>query len=502
MFKILNANQVKEADGFTIESEPISSFDLMERAATKAYKRIIKITSSFKKPTYAVFCGAGNNGGDGLVIARKLLADKKKVCVFTFKLGNTLSADYLCNLDLYKGDIVELSEENQVIELNQNTIIIDAIFGNGLSRPIEGYIKNVINQINAARKYCIAIDIPSGLFVEDNSTNEYTAVIKANYTLSFEFPKLSFLLPENEQYVGDWEIVPIGLSKDFIQQVECKNYLITRHDVQLIKKHRAHFSHKGSFGHALLLAGCTGKIGAAVLAAKAAMRSGLGLLTVQIPKSANDILQISVPEAMVLLDESDDFLSSTMPQYNYSAIGIGPGIGMQEETQNLLKHIIQEVKTPMVIDADALNILAQNKTWLAFLPKGSILTPHPGEFKRLAGEWSSDFERLNLQIEFANKYQIYLVLKGNFTSIATPDGRVFFNPTGNSGMATAGSGDTLTGIITGLLAQQYGAEQAAILGVYLHGLSGDMAAKKKGKESLIASDLIQYLPKAFKKLVT
>lgn len=497
MLKVLKAKQIREADNFTIKKEPIASIDLMERAANNAFKRILEISKKPENKSFIVFCGPGNNGGDGLVIARKLLEKGYSVITYTLNLNGKYSEDFVTNLNRYSGEPIELNQDSYEVQLEKESIIIDALFGTGLGRPLEGFIQDIIEQLNESGLPIVSIDMPSGLFAEDNKNNKYGGIIKATYTLSFEVPKLAFLLPENSIYVGNWEVIPIGLHPEFIQEVECEKFYFTKQDAKSILKLRNAFSHKGTFGHALLIAGCTGKMGAAVLAAKAAMRSGLGLLSVQIPKSGYEIMQVSVPEAMVVLDENENFVSTSLKSYPYPTLGIGPGIGTEEETQSLFKRLIQDITSPIVIDADALNILSENKTWLSFLPKGSILTPHPGEFRRLVGDWESDLERLELQVEFAKKFQIYLVLKGRHTSIACPSGKVFFNSTGNSGMATGGSGDTLTGIITGLLAQGYLSEQAALLGVYLHGLAGDFAADKLGEESLIASDISFYLPNAF-----
>jgi NAD(P)H-hydrate epimerase len=345
----------------------------------------------------------------------------------------------------------------------------------------------------------VAIDVPSGLMVEDNSANDHKSVINANATLTFEAPKLSFLFAENAQHVGDFYVLDIGINKTFIASQKSLNYYLTREMIAPLIKHRPKFSHKGNYGHALLVAGSYGKMGAAVLAAKSCLRSGVGLLTVHVPKCGYTVLQSTVPEAMLSVDEDEREISGIKDIAQYNVIGVGPGIGNAKSTQQVVKVLIQ-AKLPMVIDADALNILSENKTWLAFLPKGCIFTPHPGEFARLVGKTSSAYDAYTLQKEFAIKYSVYLVLKGAHTAIATPEGEVFFNSTGNPGMATGGSGDTLTGIITGLLAQGYSPKQAALLGVYIHGLAGDIAAHEAGEGSLIAEDITNCLGSAFKEM--
>ena len=308
------------------------------------------------------------------------------------------------------------------------------------------------------------------------------------------------MLPENELYVGNWEVLDIGLSSDYINSTGTKNHYIIDKDIYPILKGRAKFSHKGTYGHALLIAGSYGKMGAAILASRACLRSGVGLLHTHVPKSGIQILQTASPETMISIDRYDNYFSEVPNIGQYNAIGIGPGLGMEHQSQMAMKLLIQNSTCPMVIDADALNILSENPTWLAFLPQGSILTPHPKEFERLAGKWRNDFERLDKQRNLAQKHGIYIVLKGANTSICFPDGQCYFNSTGNPGMATAGSGDVLTGIITGLLASGYSSGIASILGVYVHGLSGDLTADELGYESLIADDIIDNLGKAFNRL--
>ena len=306
-------------------------------------------------------------------------------------------------------------------------------------------------------------------------------------------------MPENDRFVGRWHVLDIGLHHDYLNSVEVNNFYITKNDIRGLILPRKKFSHKGTFGHGLLIAGSYGKTGAAILAAKAALRSGLGLLHVHIPKSSYEIMQTAIPEAMLSIDRYDNYFSEVPDLSLYNAIGIGPGIGKQHQSQMALKLLIQEFQHPIVFDADALNILSENKTWLSFLPPNSILTPHPKEFERLTEKWSNDFEKIEIQRNFAKKYNVIVVLKGAHTSICLPSGKCYFNSTGNPGMATAGSGDVLTGIITGILTQRYSPEKAAVLGVYLHGLAGDFAKKQNGENALIAGDIIDNIAAAFKK---
>lgn len=500
--KILDVNKIREADRFTIENEPIASIDLMERAGSNCTKWIRKKLKKSQK--VFVFVGPGNNGGDGLVIARQLFESGFDIHIVLILITEQFSIDFTINLKrvehLNNIEKTEVRSVNDLPKIPSGSLIIDAIFGSGLSRKPEGFVADTIRHINNSNAVIVSIDIPSGLFADQISDSKNSAIVMADYTLSLQLPKFSFMFSEAELNIGQLIIIDIGLHPAFLEQVEAKAFIIEKGDCNMLFKPRHKFSHKGVFGHALLIAGSQGKVGAAVLSARASLRSGLGLLSTHIPKNGVNILQTAVPESMLSIDESEECFSNLPKLDNYNAIGIGPGLGTNKQSQNSLKLLIQEFKSPMVIDADALNILSENKTWLSFLPKGSILTPHPKEFERLAGKSSDSFERVKKQIEFATKYQVYVILKGANTSIVTPEGQMFFNSTGNPGMATAGSGDVLTGILLGLLTQHYSPLHASIIGVYLHGLSADIAAKKKGFDSLIASDIIDYLGKAFLKL--
>jgi NAD(P)H-hydrate epimerase len=321
-------------------------------------------------------------------------------------------------------------------------------------------------------------------------------IFKADYTLTFQNPKLAFLLPENDPYVGRFEVLDIGLHPRYLEEVETNNLLTVKAMVKPILHNRTKYSHKGTYGHTLLIAGSEGKTGAALLGAKACLRTGVGLLSVHLPKVAQLPLQTAIPEAMIDGDDSETCFSTFGKLDAYTAVGVGPGLGKADDTVRALKRLIQEVQVPLVMDADALNILSDNPTWLPFLPAKTILTPHPKEFERLVGKSSTSFERLEKQRELAVKYNLIVIVKGAHTTVAMPNGTIFFNTTGNPGMATAGSGDVLTGIILSLLAQRYSPEEAAVLGVYLHGLAGDLAADEIGQEALMASDITEHLGKA------
>ncbi len=501
--KILYSEQVQELDKYTIKNEPILSVNLMERAAKACTKWII---GKFKnKSNVKIFVGPGNNGGDGLAIARMLANKGFKVSVFlkSIKFSPDAQINYERIRSQKKIKISILRNEQDFPKINKSDLIIDALFGSGLSRPVEGFFAKIIEFLNKSKASIVSIDIPSGFFSENNSIlpkaedNSYLNVIKAAYTLTLELPFLSFFFADAQFHVGKWVCLPIGLSKTYLSDLKSDNKYITAKMVKKIVQKRHKFDHKGTYGHALLIAGSYGKMGAAILAAKACLRAGVGLLTTHFPISGYEIMQTAVPEAMVCIDESGTRFCKSDEKDLYQAIGIGPGIGQKKETLNSLIGVLNNTKKPVVLDADALNLIANNTDLYDLIPENSILTPHPGEFRRLVGKTSSFFEQYQKQIELAKKQKVIIVLKGAHTSIALPNGKCYFNSTGNPGMATAGSGDVLTGILTSLLAQGYEPKKAAILAVYLHGLAGNLAAKKTGQQALIASDIIDFLGAAF-----
>ena len=489
--KILNIEQVRQADQYTIQYEPITSVDLMERAATQVFRWIL--SRCMEKDSVKIFCGMGNNGGDGLVLARLLFAQGAMPQVYMVRYAENMSHDCEINyqrlLQETEVQVNDIRSEADFPDFGSNEIIVDAMFGSGLNRRIEGIAAELINDLNRQDAIRIAIDIASGLFAD--SPSPAAAIFQPDYTLTFQTPKLAFMMPENDPYVGQLEILDIQLHPQYLLEVETNNFLVNKEIIKPIIHRRTKYSHKGTYGHALLIAGSEGKTGAAILGAKSCLRTGVGLLSVKLPKVAWNPLMAAVPEAMILTDDKLD---------RFNAIGIGPGLGMDEDAQRLVRHLIQDAKVPLVMDADALNILSENKTWLAFLPAKTILTPHPKEFERLFGKTSNSFERLALLREMAVKHNIIIVLKGANTAVAMPNGSIFFNNTGNPGMATAGSGDVLTGMVLSLLAQRYSPEEAAVLGVYLHGSAGDIVAKEMGQEALIASDITEHIGKAYSTL--
>ncbi len=494
--KILNSDLTKKADLFTIKNEPIKSIDLMERAS-KAFVQWFEANFERKQRIF-IFCGTGNNGGDGMAISRILTYRKWIVTTITVKRSSKKTQDFTINyLKLAEvWDIKNIAENKDLdIDIRPDDIVIDAIFGSGLTREVRGIYAKTINYINNTGATIISVDIPSGLFIDSHSKK--SPIIQADHVLSFQLPKLAFLLPENSRYVKSWSIVDIGLDANFIAEQESSYEYIDHQMAKSLIKFRSKFAHKTDFGRILIMAGSYGKMGACILGTRACIKSGAGLVTTHIPSSGYQIMQTAVPEAMVSCDFNKKFLTSIPNLTGYTAIGIGPGIGKHIDTYEVISLLLSNYKKPLVIDADAINIIADEKSFMKMLPKNSILTPHPGEFKRMVGFWNDDFERLEMQVAVSRKFKVFIVLKGAHTSISTPDGKVFFNSTGNPGMATGGSGDVLTGIITALLGQNYTPKEASILGVYLHGLAADIAVSFIGQESLSASDIIDYLPQAF-----
>lgn len=493
--KIFSSAQLKDWDAYSIREQGIRSVDLMERAAAACSDWLIRY--SFIQRHIIIFCGKGNNGGDGLAIARILLLKNIKVTVYILETGKPGTADFQENLQklhAITADIHFIQSEQFFPKIEQGDVIIDAIFGTGLNRPLDALPAGLVEHINDSRAVTISIDIPSGLFID--SCSKGNTVIRATHTLSFQSVKLAFLFPENDEFVGDFHILDIGLSARYESD---ERSLMEITDIPLIKNivhPRNKFSHKGNFGHAALVAGSYGMMGAAVLAAKGCTHAGTGKLTCFIPSCGYDIMQVSVPEAMCSV-HGEYRLENIIKMHGFDAIGIGPGIG---NVPSLLNSILKESNYNFVLDADALNLIAGDRELLSGIPDGTVITPHLKEFERMFGKSANDFERLKLAIEKASLLNIYIVLKGHYTAVITPMGKIYFNATGNAGMAKAGMGDVLTGIITGLIARHYPLPEAAILGVYLHGMAGDLAASKYSAEAMQASDLVSCLGDAWKLL--
>ena len=499
--KFFTCDKIKAADAYTIANEPISSVDLMERAAEQLANWI---HNRFPSETqFIIFAGPGNNGGDGWALARILSKQGySKISVYLLQINDLLSPDSEINRERLFSEskvvVRNIKSSSDFPAIDKNDYIIDALFGSGLTRPLVDLPAKLVQFINQSQKKgLLAIDIPSGLLGEDNSGNIPDNIIKASYTLSFQFPKLSFFFAENAKYVGEWHALPIGLHRSFIENETTQFNYIEEEGVIGRLKVRDKFSHKGTYGHALLIAGSYGMMGAAVLSARAAIRAGAGLVTSHVPSCGVDILQNSIPESLLSFDHSEEFFTEFPSPEKYSAIGIGPGLGKNLKSCEALIQLLGKCKVPMVIDADALNILAGSETWQDIIPEGCILTPHPKEFERLFGKFPNSYLRLMTQINFSHEKKCTIILKGAHTCITSSEGNVWFNTTGNPGMATGGSGDVLTGLVLGLVAQGYCASDASILATYIHGFAGDLAAKKKGMHGLIASDIVDNIGPVF-----
>jgi NAD(P)H-hydrate epimerase len=498
--KIFTSAQVREIDKMTMQSEPITSIRLMERAS-------IQFTNWFtdrfdKSQSVVVFAGWGNNGGDALAISRMLIERHYDVKVFLLSAGTQLSAD--CNLNLerlkvYTEPVIFDSQSvKNLPDISKTKIIIDGIFGSGLNRPVKGLPAIIIRHINENASCVVSIDIPSGLSGEDNRSKNSKNIIKASYTVTFEFPFLSFFIAENEKFIGELNIIPIGLHPDTIEKTETSYHILRLETIREILIPRKKFSHKGTYGHALVISGRYGMMGAAVLSVKASIRGGAGLTTAFIPRSGCNIMQATVPEALIQMDKSSEIFSRIPDLSGFQAVACGPAIGQSHVTAEALHELILNTSVPLILDADALNILSEHNDWLEHLPSGSVLTPHPKEFDRLAGISTDSYSRHLKQLEFTRRYNVILIIKGAHTMISSPDGKCYLNTTGNPGMATGGMGDVLTGLLVSLIAQGYDSLNASLIAVFIHGLAADIALESSSMEALIAGDVIENFGKAFR----
>ena len=502
--KIFTAAQIHELDNYTITHEPIKSIDLMERSAKTITRAIMD--EWIDRTPMVIFAGPGNNGGDALAVARLLAEENYKVSVYLFNIHNKLSDDCAANkqrlIDSKRvGHFTEVTLNFDPPELTEDMVVIDGLFGSGLNKPLIGGFASLVKYINQCPAKVVSIDIPSGLMCEDNTYNIHSNIIRADLTLTLQQKKLSMMMADCQKYIGRLRVLDIRLSKEYIDKTEANCRILEEQDVRRLLMPRDDFAHKGAMGNALIIAGSYGMAGAAVLATRACLRSGVGKVTVHTPRRNYLVMQTAVPEAVMQMDHEETYFSESVDSTDFDALGIGPGLGLVENTAIALIGQIRRTSCPIVADADALNILANHQAWMQQLPSGIIMTPHPKEFDRMAGSTSNnDYERLIRAQQMAEHIKGYIILKGHHSALCMPDGHIVFNATGNSGMATAGSGDVLTGILTALLARGYDKGTACQLGMYLHGLAGDLAAKEVGKESLVASDIIQFLPKAFLKL--
>ncbi len=496
---ILNEKQIREWDAYTI-AKGVPAIQLMEQAANAIVDRIDLLMGE-EDQEVLILCGNGNNGADGLAIARLLVEMDYIVDVYVNLEGKHTpewNANYerLLNLDIEHLEIYTTWNPEE-IELSPSGTIIDAMFGTGLSKPLEGVWLDIANWVNEQSNLTVAVDMPSGLYVDRAPEGE---VVYADLVLTFQCQRLAFMMPESEPYFGNVLVCNIGLLDTFLLEHDIRTFELTDYYLLPFLNERNRFSHKGDYGHGFLIAGSMGKGGAAILAAAAAMRSGLGLLTTHVPQMLYNIIQSTVPESMVSLDDHEKHFTSFQLPPKITALGIGPGIGMAHDTANALEQTLKvHADIPMVLDADALNIIAK-RNLLDHIPEGSIITPHPGEFDRLFGEQEDHYARFHTAVLEAQTRKINIVLKGGVTIVCQSNGVSFFNTKGNPGMATGGSGDVLTGLLLGLLCQGYSADYAALLGVYIHAAAGDLAAEDQGFEALIASDIIEYLGDAFEEL--
>lgn len=497
--KLFTAAQIRELDRLTIENEPISSIDLMERAADKIYDQLENLF--FFEGEFLIIAGPGNNGGDALAVARKLLQaffDVKCIFIHTGKISPDCELNLQRLRTLYPDAIIEQTDHFEAPVLEPETMIVDGLFGSGLSRPLTGIFAETVEWINTSGCTVVSIDIPSGLGSDEiREHSSESLVVKANFTFTFQFPKLTFLLPETGDFVGYWYILDIGINPEAITNTPARWYLIEKEDIEAIHRPVSKFAHKGTFGHALIVAGSRGMAGASVLASKAALKSGTGLVSVHGPECNRIIVQVTNPEVIFYSDVQENTISEIPRSEQYKAIAIGPGIGTSAETAKALAEFLSNYSQPCVLDADALNLIGLQPELIAKIPKYSILTPHPKEFDRMFGNYNNSLERINKASEMAQKYQLVIVLKGTHTATALPNGEIYFNSTGNYGMATAGSGDVLTGIIAGFLAQGFSPTEAALRAVYAHGLAGDYALDNETEQTLTASDIIANLSNAF-----
>ncbi|MDO4228512.1 MAG: NAD(P)H-hydrate dehydratase [Capnocytophaga sp.] len=492
--KILFTEQIQQAYQQTIKTQRITRRKLMERASKEVFGWLQNNIDLDKK--IIIFAGVGNNGSDGLAVARLLAKNKRNVEVFIVNFNENPTDDFLKSLGGVIRDkkvkINDLYTCSQVPECLANCVVIDAVFGAGFNRYVPEWIQSIFQKINESASYIVSIDIPSGFYMDKVPLSD-EIFIKPSIVLTFQMPRLIFLLPQTGKYIPKWEILDIGLDRTFLSNIDAEFQFVTSKEIQKIYSPRNRFSHKGTFGHALLVGGSYGKIGSMVLSSTAILRSGAGLLTALVPQCGYEILQTAVPEAMVITSAGKKFLSPTEISFTPSAIGIGVGMGTQPQTASFLFALFERfAEIPFVIDADALNLIAQHPDKLNKLPKNAILTPHSKELERLIGAWKDDFDKIEKAKRFAKEYQVILILKDAY-SITTDGEHCWVNSTGNVGMATAGSGDVLTGVITGLLSQGYNPLKASILGVFLHGQAGDKVAHKKGQENLIASDLCKEI---------
>ena len=501
--KIFTSELIREIDKATCEAQNITPLDLMERAASAV---CCEIETRFNpSQRIVVFAGPGNNGGDALAVGRMLFEQGyKKVEVFLFNVMGKLSHD--CSeeknriMETEAIDFTEVTKDFQPPYLSEKDVVIDGLFGSGFKGTLQKGFLTLVNYINDSNAYVISIDVPTGLSGEWNNNVSRRDMIHADLTLTFQFPRLSFFFEENQEVLGEWRLIDIELDESKMKDIPVDFMLVEERNVRPLFRKRNEFSGKRDYGSALFFAGSVGMSGAAVLCAKGCLRSGAGLATVHSARVSLPIVQTSLPEALFEPDRNDFFITDMSVHHNHQAVAVGPGLGVNDKTIDALESLLKNYKNPLVLDADALNCMAKRPHLLSLLPAHSIITPHVGEFDRLFGTHGSTEERLKKAIDMAKYYNIIIVLKGHYTATVRPTGRVYFNSTGNPGMATAGSGDVLTGVITSFIAQGFRPEQAATLGVFVHGMAGDLAEEKWGEFGILASEIADSCALALKKI--
>jgi hydroxyethylthiazole kinase-like uncharacterized protein yjeF len=496
--KIYSAKQINDAHKATIDKEKIPAYNLMERAGGYVYQWMHERLQGGQVPI-KVFCGIGNNGGDGLVVARNLIENGYNVTTYVVNCSDKRSPHFLKAYEALKDATKDwpelLTEDSEIPVMEPKDIIVDAVFGIGLNRCPEDWVKKLFSKINESKAYILSIDIPSGMYM-NQGWKETDVVVTSTFALSYQSPKLAFFLPDSGQFINMWDVIDIGLDPEFLAATQTDAELISKQEILMMYRGRNKFSHKGMFGHSLIIGGSYGKMGAVMLASKAAMRAGSGKVTAYVPQIGVPLIQAAIPEVMV---ETDNFNGKVFEEIDFqteaNAIAIGPGMGTDEKTVAAMEAFLKTQKAPIVIDADAINILAKRPQLLKQVPPLSILTPHLGELERLIGKWDNDFDKLEKTAKFAKDHDIIVVIKGAHT-ITVYDFKLYINTTGNPGLATAGTGDVLTGVITGLMAQGYHPMQASMLGVYFHGLAADIAVNQYSIEGLMAGDVTEFLGRA------
>lgn len=512
--KLALNDEMREIDRVTIEKFGIPGVVLMENAGNAVVDEIKKLDK--KVESVLILCGTGNNGGDGFVIARHLHNANINIRLFIVGQPKDISGDAELNLQVLRKldiQIDNVNDQGGLMKLEKlipmQDVVVDAIFGTGLVDEVQGIQAGVIDVVNRLSEFTVSVDVPSG--ISGDTGKVMGCAVRAHKTVTFALPKIGNIMYPGADYNGELIIRQIGLPKKSMNEVGMKHHIITRDRILKLLPERPQNSHKGTYGKANVIAGSSGMTGAAILTCKAALRSGLGLLKLYIPESLNLLITTSVPEVVTIpLNEMrrgviniNQIARIIDDASDVDVVAIGPGCGTASEMSELVRQMIEAAECPMVIDADGLNVLAKNVSWLNNKKSEIVLTPHPGEMARLTGLSLDEITEnpIDVATEFAMKHDVILVLKGSRTIIATPEGQVFVNLTGNSGMATAGSGDVLTGIITGFIAQGMNPKDAAILSVYIHGRAGDIMAGRKGEFGLLAGDIVSGLTHTLMELV-